>query len=72
MNYIVNDKSLTLEEMEVGKQMVDIGTPEFVCISVQTVDFVVTICKSHHMLYIQCKFSFVSVQMVDIPVYITN
>lgn len=60
--------------MEVSKQTVDIGTPEFVCISVQTVDFVVTICKSHHMLYIQCtcKFSFVSVQMVDIPVYITN
>lgn len=58
--------------MEVGKQTVDIGTPEFVCISVQTVDFVVTICKSHHILYIQCKFSFVSVQIVDIPVYITN
>lgn len=43
--------------MEVGKQMVDIGTPEFVCISVQTVDFVVSICKSRHMLYISLALS---------------
>lgn len=43
--------------MEVGKQMVDLGTPEFVCISVQTVDFVVSICKSRHMLYISLALS---------------
>lgn len=43
--------------MEVGKQMVDIGTPEFVCISVQTVDFMVSICKSRHMLYISLALS---------------